>query len=250
MAEKKLFTREEFEIHRLESAKIMADDKNLQHQALDLLIKADQHNWIHQTNWFGEPILNTPEDMFAIQEIIYKTKPKYIIEVGVAWGGSLLFYSTILESIGGGKVIGIDIYIPEDLKERINSHGKISDQITLINGSSLDENTINIIKSILKDCKDVLIILDSYHTHSHVFQELTIYSSFIGKGNYIICGDTVVEYLPEQTHRPRPWGPGNNPKTALDEFLKLNDRFEIDKKITNKLLFTCNPDGYLKCIKD
>jgi len=245
-----MLTRDEFETFCIDSAKKMAKDKKLHKQALDVLVKADQYSWIHQTTWLGEPILNTTEDMFAIQEIIYKTKPKFIIEVGVAWGGSLLFYSSIMESIGVGEVIGVDIYIPEDLKKRINSHGKISNRITLINGSSLDENIISKIKSILKGSKETMVILDSYHTHEHVLQELNIYSSFVGKDYYIVCGDTVVEYIPRQTHRPRPWGPGNNPKTALDEFLKQNDKFTQDKEFGNKLLFTCNPGGYIKCYRD
>jgi len=93
----------------------------------------------------------------------------------------------------------------------------------------------------------VMVVLDSNHTHDHVLKELELYSPLVGKGHYLVCGDTVVEYIPKQTHRPRPWGPGNNPKTALDSFLKENQRFEVDKEIENKLLFTCNPGGYLLC---
>ena len=95
-----------------------------------------------------------------------------------------------------------------------------------------------------------MILLDSYHTHDHVLKELKLYQQFVGKDNYLICGDTIVEHIPEQKHRPREWGPGNNPKTALIEFLKTNDRFAIDEKLENKLLFTCNPGGYLKAIRD
>lgn len=247
---KKLFTKEEFKEHLLKSGKEMADDRVLQKEALDLLIKADHYNWIHQTSWFGEPILNLPQDMFAVQEIIYKTRPKFIIEVGVAWGGSLLFYSTLMELLGGENIIGIDIYIPDDLKERIGSYGRISERITLVRGSSIEQDTISQIKRIINDSRNVMVFLDSYHTHDHVLKELRLYSPFVGKGNYLICGDTVVENMPVQKHRPRPWGPGNNPKTALNAFLKENNRFEVDKEIENKLLLTCNPGGYLKAIKD
>jgi len=245
---KKLFTRQEFDLHLNQAAAEMAADKSLQQEALNVLIKADEHNWIHQTSWMGEPILNLPQDMFAIQEIIFKTRPDYIIEVGVAWGGSLLFYSTLMEVLGGKKIIGIDIYIPEDLKERIGSHVNLAGRISWINGSSIDENTIDAVRNIIGDSKSVMVILDSHHTHDHVLNELNLYSAFIGKGNYIIVGDTIVEYIPEQKHRPRPWGIGNNPKTATDQFLKENQRFIVDHELENKLLFTCNPGGYLKAI--
>lgn len=250
MPDKKLYTREEFEELRINSAKQMHEDEKLQEDALKVLVKADQHRWIHQTNWFGEPILNLPQDMFALQEIIFNTKPKYIIESGVAWGGSLLFYSTLMEVLGGERIIGIDTYIPDDLKQRLNSHGKLSERLTFVNGSSVEQETIRQVKEIVGNCREVMVVLDSYHTYEHVLEELRLYSPLIGKGFYLVCGDTIVEDMPKQEHRNRPWGPGNNPKTALLQFLKDNDRFEVDKNLNNKLLFTCNPDGYLRCRKD
>ena len=250
MANKKMYTRLEFEKLRKESAERMAADKQLHQDALQVLVQADHYRWIHQTNWFGEPILNLPQDLFALQEIIYKTKPKYIIEVGVAWGGSLLFYSTLMEILGGERIIGVDTYIPDDLRERLYSNGRISERLTLINGSSIEKNTVDQVKTIIGDCREVMIFLDSYHTHDHVLKELRLYSPMVGKGHYLICGDTVVEDIPEQEHRERAWGPGNNPKTALLQFLNENSRFNVDKVLENKLLFTCNPGGYLVCIKD
>jgi cephalosporin hydroxylase len=243
-------TREEFEEERVKWAEEMADDPALRQKSLEVLTDADRYNWIHQTTWFGEPLLQVPQDMFALQEIIFKTRPRFIIEVGVAWGGSLLFYSTLMEVLGGERIIAIDIYIPDDLKERINAFEKLADKITWINGSSIETATLDEVKTLLGGSRDVLIILDSNHTHEHVLEELRLYSPLVGKGKYLVCGDTVVEYMPEQTHRPRPWGPGNNPKTALDAFLKENKRFEVDKRIENKLLFTCNPGGYLECCEE
>uniref|UniRef100_A0A7V3N5Q8 Cephalosporin hydroxylase n=1 Tax=candidate division CPR3 bacterium TaxID=2268181 RepID=A0A7V3N5Q8_UNCC3 len=240
-----MYTRESFERMRLRMAKKMAADKKLQKKAIDLLVKADRYNWVHQTNWFGEPILNLPQDMFALQEIIYKTRPEYIIEVGVAWGGSLLFYSTLMEVLGGKKIIGIDIYMPKDLKKRLLSHGKLSERLILINASSIEKSTIEEVKKILGESKKTLIILDSFHTHEHVLKELRLYSQFVGKGYYIVCSDTIIEDIPVQKHRPRPWGPGNNPKTAVWQFLKENRSFGIDRKLENKLLLSCNPEGYL-----
>lgn len=250
LANKKLYTREEYEDLRKKFADEMFKDKNLQKDALNVLVRADKYNWIHQTNWFGEPILNLPQDMFAIQEIIFKTKPKYIIELGVAWGGSLLFYSTMMEVLGGENVIGVDIYMPEDLKKRLNSHGTISQRLILINDSTIDKGTITKVKDIVKDCREVMVVMDSFHTHDHVLNELRYYSPLVGKGFYIICGDTIIDDIPEQSHRPRMWGPGNNPKTALMEFMNENDRFTTDRELDKKLLFSCNPGGYLVCTKN
>lgn len=245
IAKKKIYTRQQFEEMRIWMAKKMAADKKLQKLVMKVLVKSDQYNWIHQTSWFGEPILQFPQDMFAVQEIIYKTRPEYIIEIGVAWGGSLLFYSTIMESLGGKKIIGVDTYIPEDLRKRLFSYGRLSKRIVLINGSSLEKDTVDKIKKIIGGSKKILVILDSNHTHEHVSKELNIYSKLLSKGNYLICGDTIIEDIPEQRHRPRPWGPGNSPKTAVKQFLKEKRNLKIDKLIENKLLFTCNPDGYL-----
>jgi cephalosporin hydroxylase len=246
VSEKKLLTREEFENLRVESARGMNADRELCRDALDVLTRADEHMWIHQTNWLGEPILNLPQDMFAIQEILFRTRPKFVIELGVAWGGSLLFYSTLMEILGGERVIGVDIYMPEDLKERLSSHGSISGRLELMNLSSVEEDTVGRIRTIVGDCREVMVLLDSYHTHDHVLRELRLYSPLVGRGYYLVCGDTIVEDIPEQKHRPRPWGPGNNPKTAVDQFLKENEDFEVDRDLENKLLLSCNYGGYLR----
>lgn len=250
MTQKKIYTREDFEHLLHTNATNMANDKELVQDALALKVRAGyDYYWVHQTKWMGEPILNLPHDMFAIQEIIYQTRPKYFIEVGTAWGGGLLFYSSLMEILGGEKVIGVDTFIPDDLVERIGSHGKISERIEWINASSTDPNTLKRIKEIVGDCKEVMILLDSHHTHAHVYEELNLYSELVGEGYYLICGDTVVEHQPTSDARPRNWGKGNNPQTALNQFMEENDRFEIDQDISNKLLFTCNPGGYLKAIK-
>src|SRR6266571_3631702 len=146
-----MYTREEFEKLRIEWAKKMAADSQLRQKSLDVFVEGDRYNWIHQTNWFGEPCLQVPQDMFALQEIIFQTRPRFIIEVGVAWGGSLLFYSMLMEVLGGKRVIGIDIYVPEDLKERIGAFGTISDRVTWITGSSVEDATIDQVKAIIGD---------------------------------------------------------------------------------------------------
>ena len=248
MSEKKIYSRNEFEELRKTWAQEMADDIPLNQEALDVFVKAYKHNWIHQSNWCGEPVLQLPQDMFALQEIIFATRPNFIIEIGVAWGGSLLFYATLQEVIGGDLVIGVDIFIPDDLRERLNSHSLLSKRIKLIEGSSLDNSVIEKIKEIVGTDKKIMVILDSHHTHEHVIQELNKYSPFCGEGQYIIVSDTFIDRFPPQTHRPRPWGPNNNPKTAVEEFLKTHPEFVVDAEIDRKLLFTCNPSGYIKHI--
>ena len=242
---KKIITKKKFLELNLRSANQMSKDKKLFKNKINVLSHADKYRWIHQSSWLGEPILNLPQDMFAIQEIIWRSKPEYILEIGVAWGGSLLFQAMLMDYIGGKKIIGVDIYIPNDLRRRIYSHKKLKNKIELIEGSSIENKTVEKVKKIIKGSKKTMVILDSHHTEDHVLKELDIYSKFVMKSNYLICGDTIIDFIPEQKHRPRPWGPKNNPRTALKKFLKKEKRFKPDKNIENKLLFTCNPDGYL-----
>lgn len=236
-----------FELNR-DAASAMGADESLQRNALDVLVQADKHRWIHQTTWFGEPILNLPQDVMAIQDIIWRTRPEYVIEVGVAWGGGMLFEATMLEMLGGKKVIGVDIFIPPDLRTRLSQHAVLAQRMELIEGSSTSEETLARIREILQGSTKVLVVLDSNHTHEHVFNELRAYAPLVGKGSYLICGDTIIEKLPGQAHGARPWGPGNSPATAVKAFLAENDRFIVDVGIDNRLLFSCHPGGYLLAI--
>ena len=251
MSKKKIITKKKFEHLNAISAKKMSKDNLLKFNVRKILCEADKkYRWLHQNSWMGEPFLNLPEDIITLQEIIFKTKPDYIIETGVAWGGSILYMASLLKLIGGKKVIGIDTFIPLNVKKATSKDKSLKKFIKLINGDSTSTAVINGIKKIISKSKKVLVILDSHHTHQHVLQELKIYSKFVSKNNYLICGDTIVEFIPEQKHRPRPWGPGNNPYTALTEFLSYdNNRFQIDLDICNKLLFTNHPSGYLLATK-
>ena len=245
---KKIYSRSEFEDARKQWAENMHQDQSLRNKALDVFIEADRHNWIHQTNWLGEPSLQTPEDLITFQEIIFRTKPDFLLEVGVAWAGSLLFYATIMESIGHGQIIGIDIFIPDDLKGRIFSHS-VSKRIKLIQSSSIEDDSFREISGMIGKNKNTMVHLDSDHTDEHVFKELSMYSELVSKENYLICGDTIIDFIPEQTHRPREWGKTNNPNTALKRFLKVNNRFEVDQTYDKKRLMSNQPGGYLRCIK-
>ena len=246
---KKIITKDQFIKLNQNSANKMSKNKKLQNEAIEIFTKADKYRWVHQTLWMGEPILNLPQDMFAIQEIIFSTKPDYIIEVGQAWGGGLLFYASLLKLFGGKKAIGIDIFIPNDLKKRLKSKKQLTKYITYIEEDSTNDNIIKKIKRITKNSKKVMVILDSNHTHEHVLKELNLYSILIKKGFYLICSDTIINYIPIQHHRKRSWGPKNNPYTALKEFLKKNKRFKIDKEKNNKYLFSCHPNGFIKALK-
>jgi cephalosporin hydroxylase len=208
-----------------------------------------RYKYTYNFTWMGRPIIQYPQDMIAMQEIIWKVQPDLIIETGIAHGGSLIFYASLLELMGKGEVLGIDIDIREHNRIEIEKHPMFK-RITMIQGSSIDEQIAKQVHAVAKDKSTIMVVLDSNHTHEHVLKELQLYSSLVTKGSYLVVFDTAVEDMPADFFPDRPWGKGNNPKTAVWEFLKHNDRFEIDKEIEAKLLITVAPDGYLKCVKD
>jgi cephalosporin hydroxylase len=184
-----------------------------------------------------------------MQEIVWRVRPRLIIETGIAHGGSLIFYSSLLELLGeDGRVVGIDIDIRAHNRVEIEKH-PLFKRITLIEGSSVAESTVAAVRQIASGRYPVLVVLDSNHTHDHVLQELRLYSPLVTKGSYLVVFDTVIEDMPAHAFPDRPWGIGNNPKTAVHEFLRTNDRFVMDKDIDTKLLLTVAPDGYLRCVE-
>ena len=202
--------------------------------------------------WLGIPILQTPQDLQALQEIIWETKPDLIIETGIAFGGSLVFSASmlaILEAchvIDKGEVIGIDIDIRPHNKAAILAH-PLSSKITMIEGSSIDKDIIAQVAERARN-KRVLVCLDSNHTHEHVLAELRGYAPLVSLGGYCMVGDTGVEDLSEEALFDRPWKKGNSPKSAVWEFIEENKDFVIDKIMDSKLILTGSPDGYLKRI--
>lgn len=217
---------------------------------LKWLVESAKVKYSYNFAWMGRPIIQYPQDMIAMQEIIWKVQPDLIIETGIAHGGSLIFYASMLELIGeSGQVLGIDIDIRQHNRLEIEKHPMFK-RITMIEGSSIDEDIAKQVYQFAKNKQRVLVVLDSNHTHEHVLKELQLYSSLVTKGSYLVVFDTVVEDMPADFFPDRPWRKGNNPKTAVWEFLKHNDRFEIDKEMEAKLLITVAPDGYLKCVKD
>ena len=238
-----------FNSERKENVKRLVSDQPLKSHALNFFINASMYKYSYNFDWLGLPIIQFPQDIVAIQEIIWKVKPDFIIETGVARGGSLALSASILHLINGnGKVIGVDIDIRAHNRAAIESH-PLSNRIHLIEGSSTEQSTMNKINKLIGNAEKIIVMLDSNHTYDHVIQELNLYSNYVKQGSYLIVLDTIVEDMPEDFYPDRPWGKSNNPKTAVHEFLKQNNRFEIDQNIQDKLLITTAPDGYLKCIR-
>ena len=212
----------------------------------------------------GRPIIQYPQDMVAMQELIWSIKPDLIIETGIAHGGSLILNASILaqldmcEAIEAGlsfnpkesrrKVLGIDIDIRAHNRAAIEAHPMAS-RIQMIQGSSIAPEIIEQVRQVASYYKRFLVCLDSNHTHEHVLAELEAYAPLTSVGSYCVVFDTIVEDLPAEMFPDRPWGPGNNPKTAVWQYLKSHPEFEVDKSIQNKLLITVAPDGYLKRVR-
>lgn len=209
-----------------------------------------RHKYAYNFTWLGRPIIQLPQDMVAMQEIIWRVRPELVIETGVAHGGSLIYYASLLELLGGaGLVLGIDVDIRPHNRVEIEKH-PMAKRIRLMQGSSIEESTADEARTLARQCQRVLVILDSNHTHAHVLKELQLYSPLVTDGSYLVVFDTLIEDMPNDLIKNRPWGKGNNPKTAVWEFLKTNRRFAVDEDIESKLLITVAPHGYLKCIGD
>jgi len=239
----------EFTKRNKEKIKKMQKDSEFIKKSQDWFLHSLKHEYSYHFEWLGLPIIQYPQDIVAYQEIIWNVKPDLIIETGIARGGSLVLSASILQLIGKGQVLGIDIDIRKENFEKIKSHA-LNKRIKMIQGSSIDENTIKQVKKIVKNKKRIVVVLDSNHTHEHVLKELELYSPLVSKNSYLIVLDTIIEDMPKKFFINRSWGKGNNPKTAVWKFLKNNTRFKIDKEIENKLMISVAPDGYLKCIKD
>jgi cephalosporin hydroxylase len=227
------------------------------------IAKATEHKYSYHFEWLGRPVIQYPQDLIGVQQLLWAVQPDLIIETGIARGGSLIFYASILELIaqcGGSKnakILGVDIDIREHNKRAILDH-PMAKRIEMIQGSSVSGETLERVQNFAKDYSRILVCLDSNHTHLHVLEELKLYGPLVSKGSYCVVFDTIVEDLPENSGPNRPWGKSDNPKTAVWEYLKqLNEsshngadgeplRFSIDKEIENQLLITVAPDGFLR----
>ncbi len=242
----------------------LGKDSDLHKKSKEWIVKSAKHQYSYNFEWLGRPIIQYPQDIVAMQELVWEVKPDLIIETGIAHGGSLIMSASYLamleycEAIELNKtmdpnqpkkrVLGIDIDIREHNKLAIEQH-PMSHRIDMIQGSSIDNDIIAKVHKYAKDYNRILVSLDSSHTHEHVLAELKAYAPLTSKDSYCIVFDTIIEDMSENSFPDRPWDIGNNPKTAVWEFLKNNEKFVIDKNIENKLLITVAPDGYLKKLR-
>ena len=215
--------------------------------ARDFFNESARHKYSYHFSWMGRPIIQLPQDMMAMQEIIWQVKPDLVIECGIAHGGSIIYYASLLELQGHGEVLGIDRDIRPHNREAIESH-PMSKRISMIEGSSIDPAVVEQVRAAAAG-KKVILVLDSNHTHEHVLEELRAYAPMTSVGSYCVVMDTVVEDMPEDAFPDRPWGKGDNPKTAVWAYLEENRNFEIDQAIHSKLLITVAPDGYLRRVR-
>jgi cephalosporin hydroxylase len=228
----------------------LGKQKDLKKLTIDWLIESTKHKYSYNFTWLGRPIIQYPQDIIALQEIIYQVDPDVIVETGIAHGGSIIFSASMLQLMGkkDSFVIGVDIDIRKHNRDEIEK-SRFIDRIKMIEGSSIDPAIAQKVYDLTAG-KKCLVILDSNHTHEHVLAELKLYEKLVKKGSYLVVLDTTVEDMPENFYDDRPWGKKDNPKTAVFEFLKSNKRFEVDSAIENKILISMAYDGYLKCVQD
>ena len=239
-----------FEFEKQENIRKLGRSDDLRALSMKWVADVSRHKYSYHFTWLGRPVIQFPQDLVAMQEIIWRVRPSLIIETGVARGGSLIFYASLLELIGGdGRVVGLDIEIREPNRLEIEKH-KLSRRIDLVQGSSVDPQVIEAVSEMARDRKPILVVLDSNHTREHVLRELEAYAPLVTRESYLVVFDTVIEEMPEDFFPDRPWGKGDNPKTAVQEFLRRTDRFVVDEEYDSKLLITVAPGGYLRCIKD
>lgn len=245
---------EQFKRECAEEVAVQGADPALGRASSAWMNLANARKYSYHFEWLGRPIIQYPQDILAMQELIWRIQPNLIIETGIAHGGSLIFSASMLElnaACGGprdAKVLGIDVEIRSHNRQAIEEH-PLARRISMIQGSSIAPEIIAEVQKRASGQKRVLVCLDSNHTHAHVLAELEAYAPLTTVGSYCAVFDTVVEDMPADLFPDRPWGPGDNPKTAVREYLKSHPEFEIDKSIEHKLLITVAPDGYLKRVK-
>lgn len=241
---------DQFKQERAAAQKKMIQDAELKKKSLDWMLHSDKYKYTYNFSWMGMPVIKYPQDIMAMQELIWQVQPDLIIETGIAHGGSIIFSASMLELLGNdGKVIAVDIDIRKHNRDEIEKHPMMK-RITMLEGSSIDEKIVKQITDYSKNFKKVMVALDSNHSHDHVFRELELYSPLVSMDSYILLPDTFVEFFPKGYVKDRPWDVGNNPYTAMEAFLKTTDQFVKDEAITNKLLITeAFGGGYLRRVK-
>jgi len=232
-------------------------------QGADAALQAATREWIDRANrrkysyhfeWLGRPIIQYPQDIVAMQELLWTVQPDLVVETGIAHGGSLIFSASMLElnaSCGGpadARVVGIDIAIRAHNRAAIEAH-PLARRITMLQGSSVAPEIVAEVQRLAQGRKRVLVALDSNHTHAHVLAELGAYAPLTSVGSYCVVFDTVIDDMPASMFPDRPWGPGDNPKTAVHQYLATHPELEIDRGIHDKLMITVARDGFLRRVR-
>jgi cephalosporin hydroxylase len=244
----------EFDKERSERLQQNGRNEELKSAAAAFMKASTEPKYSYNFSWLGRPIIQYPQDIVAMQELIWSIQPDLIIEAGIAHGGSLIFMSSMLElnaACGGPKdaeILGVDIDIRAHNRTAIEAHPMFK-RISMIQGSSIAPEIIAQVKAKAAGKKRVLVCLDSNHTHEHVLAEMEAYAPLTSVGSYCVVFDTIVEDLPKEMYPDRPWGPGDNPKTAVWQYLKDHPEFVVDSEIDNKLLISVAPQGYLKRVR-
>lgn len=264
---------EKFQAEVAENITGLGQDKDVQALSRIWLREITRHKYAYNFNWLGRPLIQFPQDMAAIQELVWHVRPDLIIETGIAHGGSLIMSASLLALLDycdaveartaldpqatGRRVLGIDIDIRPHNRAAIEAH-PMAHRIDMIEGSSIAPEIITRVRNIAHGYRSVLVLLDSNHTHEHVLAELEAYAPLVSKNSYCVVFDTLIEDMPADMIADRPWGKGNNPKTAVHEYLRqlIEGKhtaadgtplaFEVDSSLENKLLITVAPDGYLR----
>jgi cephalosporin hydroxylase len=245
---------EDFKREGEQEIQLQGQDKPLLRASREWLNRANARKYSYHFEWLGRPIIQYPQDILAMHELIWSVQPDLIIETGIAHGGSLIFSASMLElnaACGGPKdarVLGIDIDIRAHNRAAIEDH-PLAWRINMIQGSSIAPDIVARVQAAASGKQRVLVCLDSNHTHDHVLAELHAYAPLTSVGSYCIVFDTVIEDMPATMFPDRPWGPGNNPKTAAAAYLKLHPEFEVDTAMDSKLLISVAPAGYLKRVR-
>ncbi len=225
-------------------------DGIVQQATIDWINAVAPHKYTYNFTWLGRPVIQFPQDLAALQEIIWSTCPDLIIETGIAHGGSLVFHASILHLLGNeGRVLGVDIDIRDHNRAEIETH-PLFERIDMIQGSSIEDDIAARVAETASKAGQVMVMLDSNHTHAHVLRELELYAPLVTRGCYLVVCDTLIEDMPDGSFPDRSWGKGDNPSTALSAFLETTDRFEIDTSMDAKLQISVAPGGYLKCVAD
>jgi cephalosporin hydroxylase len=252
---------QQFVDERLQQIEEYERDTSFTAQSQAWLEASMRKRYVYNYDWLGRPIIQYPQDMVAMQELVWSTRPDLIIETGIAHGGSLMLSASLLTmldycdavqscavldpKVSSRKVLGLDIDIRVHNRNAIESH-PLAHKIDMIQGSSISPDVIEQVLTYAQDYQRIMVCLDSNHTHEHVLAELRAYAPLTTKGCYCVVFDTFVQDMPSDLFPDRPWGPSDNPKTAVWEYLKTHPEFEIDKSIDHKLLISVAPDGYLK----